>query len=168
MNFQIKSLPAEDFAHLFFLSDEDLAQHNAVRQVVTSKPGTPCRVSMQDAEIGETVILLNYAHQRGDSPYQATHAIFVRENAAQARLAPNHVPEVIASRLVSLRCFDANHMMVRADVLPGDQVGNAISSAFENTAIAYAHIHNAKPGCFAATVERAEHHRDETGQTAGP
>ncbi|MEM9360398.1 MAG: DUF1203 domain-containing protein, partial [Pseudomonadota bacterium] len=95
MDFQINSLPSEAFANMFQMTDEELAKQNAVRQVVTSHPGTPCRVSMQDAEVGETVILLNYAHQPGDSPYQATHAIFVRQNAEQARLAINEVPQVI-------------------------------------------------------------------------
>lgn len=87
MSFQIHSLPAEDFAGMFTLSDEELSKINACRQVVQSKPGTPCRVSMADAEIGETVILLNYEHQTANSPYKANHAIFVREGAAQARLA---------------------------------------------------------------------------------
>jgi len=140
---------------LFSLSDEDLAKHNAVRQVVTATPGTPCRVSLQDANVGETVVLLNYQHQAGESPYKATHAIFVREAATQAEPAVNEVPEVIKSRLVSLRCFDHAHMMIHADVVPGETVGAAISEAFDDDAMAYAHIHNAKPGCFAALVERA-------------
>ena len=155
MDFQINALPSEDFADMFQMSDEDLAAQNAVRQVVKSHPGTPCRVSMQDAEVGETVILLNYAHQPADSPYQATHAIFVRQNAEQVKLAINEVPKVIRSRLVSLRCFDKDHMMIRADVMSGEAVGGAISSAFEDETVAYAHIHNAKPGCFAASVDRA-------------
>ncbi|MCV3272021.1 DUF1203 domain-containing protein [Roseobacter sinensis] len=154
MDFQIKPLPLRAFAHLFDLSDEALAEQNAVRQVVSSKPGTPCRVSMQDAEVGETVILLNYEHQPGSSPYKASHGIFVRENAAQAHIATNEVPEVIRSRLVSLRCFDRDHMMIDADVMPGDALADAISRAFDDQTVAYAHIHNAKPGCFAAAVER--------------
>jgi len=153
-NFQINSLASEPFTDLFQMTDEELATQNAVRQVVTSRPGTPCRVSMQDAEVGETVILLNYAHQPGDSPYQATHAIFVRHNAEQAMLGVNEVPEVIRSRLVSLRCFDKDHMMIHADVMSGEDVGEAISKAFEDEIVAYAHIHNAKPGCFAASVSR--------------
>ncbi|MEO1745150.1 MAG: DUF1203 domain-containing protein [Pseudomonadota bacterium] len=154
MGFQIKALPRENFAHLFDLSDDALAAHGAVRQKVTENPGTPCRVSLQDAEVGETVILINYEHQPANSPYRASHAIFVRENAQQAHVDVNVVPDVIQSRLVSLRCFDHLHMMVHADVMPGDAVSSAISAAFDNAQIAYAHIHNAKPGCFAASVHR--------------
>ncbi|GFE49812.1 hypothetical protein So717_15650 [Roseobacter cerasinus] len=155
MSFQIHSLPAEDFAQLFALSDEELAERQACRQVVTSKPGTPCRVSMADAEVGETVILLNYEHQPKDSPYRASHAIFVREGAAQAKLAKGEVPQVLRSRVISLRLFDADHMMIDADVLEGDGLADALTSAFENATVAYAHLHNAKPGCFAASVSRA-------------
>lgn len=156
MNFQIKALPETAFAHLFELTDAELAARKARRQVVTAKPGTPCRVSMQDAEIGETVILVNHQHQPADSPYRASHAIFVREGAKQAKIAVNEVPDVIRSRQVSVRFFDHNHMMIDADVVSGDEVGPFISGAFENAAIDYAHIHNAKPGCFAASVHRVD------------
>lgn len=156
MDFQISALPAHAFAHLFELSDEELAKRNAVRQIVSTQPGTPCRVSLRDAEVGETVILLNHQHQPGSSPYQASHAIYVRENAEDAVVGINEVPEVITSRLVSLRCFDRDHMMIQADVMSGDAVGQAIVGAFEDNAVAYAHIHNAKPGCFAASVERVQ------------
>lgn len=155
MDFQITPLDVDAFKHLFALSDDELAARQACRQVVTATPGTPCRVSMQDAEVGETVILFNYQHQPADSPYQATHAVFVRENAKQARLAVNEVPDVIRSRLMSLRFFDHGHMMIDADVVAGDGVADALSSAFENEEIAYVHLHNAKPGCFAAEAHRA-------------
>lgn len=156
MSFQIHSLPADDFADLFALSDAELAEKNACRQIVQSKPGTPCRVSMADAELGETVILLNYEHQPAQSPYKATHAIFVREGAPQAQLAVGEVPEVLRSRLISLRLFDRNHMMIDADVVQGEGLADAITAAFENDQVSYAHLHNAKPGCFAATVTRAK------------
>ena len=155
MSFQIHSLPAEEFAHIFTMSDGELAAINARRMVVQSKPGTPCRVSMADAEIGDTVILLNYRHQSAHSPYQATHAIFVREGAKQARLAVDEVPEVIRSRVISLRLFDDNHMMIDADVVQGEALAAAINEAFKDETVSYAHLHNAKPGCFAASVTRA-------------
>ncbi|MEO1024775.1 MAG: DUF1203 domain-containing protein [Pseudomonadota bacterium] len=155
MDFQIKPLQVRDFAHLFDLSDEELAARNACRQIVTSTPGTPCRASMEDAEIGETVILFNYEHQPADSPYKSTHAVFIRENAVQAEPAVNEIPEVIRRRIMSLRYFDKDHMMIDADVVSGDAVAAELSQAFENDDIAYVHLHNAKPGCFAASVHRA-------------
>jgi len=155
MNFQIQPLQYSDFAHLFELSDAELATQNACRQTVTASPGTPCRVSMQDAQIGETVILANYQHQPEASPYQATHAIFVRKNAPQAQPAQNDVPDVIRNRLISLRYFDRSHLMIDADVVDGKDVARTLAEAFENADIAYIHIHNAKPGCYAASAYRA-------------
>ncbi len=155
MDFQIKPLQGTDFAHLFDLTDAALARQHACRQIVESNPGTPCRVSMKDAEVGETVILLNYEHQPKDSPYKASHAVFVRQNAEQASFDVNEVPAVISSRLISLRYFDHNHMMIDADVVAGEDVAKELKAAFDNDAIAYVHIHNAKPGCFAATAQRA-------------
>lgn len=152
MHFQIKPLQADAFSHLFELSDTALKQMDAVREIVTAHPGTPCRVSLDDAQIGETVILCNHMHQPANSPYQSSHAIFVRENAPQAAPAMNEVPDVIRSRLISLRFFDSNHMIILADVMDGNDVAQAISNAFEEPAIAYAHIHFAKPGCFAAAA----------------
>ncbi|PJI86292.1 uncharacterized protein DUF1203 [Yoonia maricola] len=152
MDFQIKPLRLDAFSHLFGLDDAALAARKASRQIVTAKPGTPCRVSMQDAEIGESVILISYTHQPEDSPYHASHAVFIRENATQAHCAVNEVPEVIRSRLISLRFFDQDHMMCAAEVVQGDGVADTIAQVFEDDQIAYAHIHNAKPGCFAASV----------------
>ncbi|GMG82330.1 DUF1203 domain-containing protein [Paralimibaculum aggregatum] len=156
MSFQIHALPAAQFSGLFALSDEALAARNMRRMVVRAKPGTPCRVSLADAEIGETVILLNHEHQPAASPYRASHAIFVREGAAQAVPSVGEVPEALATRLLSLRLFDAGHMMIGADVVDGAALPGAIDRAFEDAAVAYIHLHNAGPGCFAAAVTRAQ------------
>lgn len=155
MDFKIAALPVGQFADFFAMTDAELTKHNACRQIVTTKPGTPCRVSMEDAEIGETVILCNYVHQPAQTPYQATHAIFVRDHARQADIAVNHVPDVIRTRLMSVRLFDADHMMIDADVVPGDDLEAFLSATFEDDRVAYVHLHNAKPGCFAASVTRA-------------
>lgn len=155
MTFQIHALSAEPFAELFNLSDDKLKVLNVRRMVVEVTPGTPCRVSLADAEIGETVVLLNYEHQPADSPYKASHAIFVREGIAQAHPDAGTVPEVLRSRLISLRLFDENHTMIDADVMEGTNLKAAISKAFVDENVAYAHLHNAKPGCFAASVTRA-------------
>jgi len=154
MGFQIHPLPAEKFQYLFDLSDEELKQKQAYRMRVTEKPGTPCRVSMADADVGDTVVLCNFTHQTAHSPYQASHAIFVRKGVETVQIAENQIPEVLLSRLISLRLFDENHMMIDADAVMGTELSAAISRAFENQAVAYIHLHYAKPGCFAASVSR--------------
>lgn len=156
MTFQISSLSYAPFAPYFQMSDQELRTRNARRMVVTASPGTPCRVSLADADVGETVVLLNYQHQPADSPYQAAHAIYVRKGVAQRQLAAGEVPEVIRSRPISLRAFDADHMMIDADVVAGEEIEAAINQAFAQEDVSYLHLHFAKPGCFAATVRRVE------------
>ena len=153
-SFQIQPLAAGSFAHYFDMSEGELAACQARRIVADSKPGFPCRVSLEDAEIGETLILIHHTHQPADSPFRASHAIYVREGVASATLKPGYVPELIRMRLISLRGFDETHMMVDADAVPGDDLSQAISTMFENDAVSYVHLHYAKQGCFAAKVER--------------
>jgi hypothetical protein len=155
MSFRISGLPASQFAPLFPLSDEELAHHDAVRVVADQHPGFPCRVSLKDAEIGERLLLLNYEHLPVASPYRSRHAIYVRESATDARLAVDEVPEQLRIRLLSVRAFDARGMMKAADVTAGTTLETVIEQLFADPAVEYLHIHNAKPGCYAARVDRA-------------
>jgi len=145
----------EPFKHLFGRPDDTLAEYAAARFVVDRKPGFPCRVSLIDAEIGESVLLVNYEHLPGASPYRSRYAIYVRENAARAHPEVNEVPRQLRLRLLSVRAFDVAAMLLEADVVDGTEVEQAIHRMFENPRVAYLHLHNAKPGCYAARVDRA-------------
>ena len=116
MTFRITGLSPEPFRHLFGLSDDALKAHGARRVIVTEKPGFPDRIEVRDAEPGESVLLVNYVHQPADTPYRASHAVYVLEGAEAAYDAVDEIPEAIRGRTVSLRAFDAEHMMVDADV----------------------------------------------------
>jgi Protein of unknown function (DUF1203) len=155
MTFQVHALPYEPFAPLFEMPEGDLPKAGAARVVVNAKPGFPCRVSLADAEPGETVVLVNFEHQPENTPYRASHAIFVRENAKQVYPEVGEVPEVLTSRLISIRAFDARHFMLAADVVEGSTLREAIPKMLRNPDVSYLHLHNAKPGCFAASVTRA-------------
>lgn len=154
MTFQIHALPHAPFAPLFALSDAALRDMRAVRVTADASPGFPCRVSLQDAQVGDALILINHAHLAVGSPYDASHAIYVREGAVQAQIAPGEVPQSLATRKLSLRGFDAQHMMLMADVVDGSDVAQALRRFFDNAEVAVVHIHNAKQGCFAATATR--------------
>jgi hypothetical protein len=155
MSFRISALPTARFKPLFALSDEELAARGAKRLIVDKCPGFPCRVSLVDAQVGEVVLLTNYEHQTASSPYRAAHAIFVRENAHEARPKVDEVPQVLRSRLLSVRGFDEEGMMIDADVVDGREIEPAIERLLANARISYLHLHNAKPGCYAARVDRA-------------
>jgi len=154
MGFRISALDVDNFSHLFGLDDEALKQQGVQRRVVDSKPGYPCRVSLQDAEVGETVLLMNYEHQPAPTPYRSSHAIFVREWAEQAVLESNEVPNMLRSRLLSVRAFDNSGMMIDADVIEGEQLESMIERMLASDATAYLHIHNARLGCYAVLVKR--------------
>jgi hypothetical protein len=153
-NFQVKALPYNQFAHLFSASKEELENIGAVKMIVNEHPGFPCRVSLQDVEIGEEVILLPYQHQKTDSPYQATGPIFVRKNAIEATLAINEIPTMLLHRLLSLRCYNEASIMIDANVVEGKVISETLQELFANKDIVYVHIHNAKPGCYNCVVER--------------
>jgi hypothetical protein len=154
MPFQIEACDPALFASLFDMPDDQLAKANIRKQVVAAKPGSPCRVSLADAEVGETVLLLNYEHQPASSPFRSSHAIYVREGAVRAHPAVGEVPDVMLSRLISLRGFDDTHMMIHADVVAGAVLGPALEMTLADPKVAYIHLHYAKPGCFAASVRR--------------
>ncbi len=156
VTFQIRALPAAPFQPLFGQPDASLAAHGVVRVTATNSPGFPCRVSLEDAAVGETLLLLNYEHQPAPTPYRASHAIFVREGAIEAAPSPGDIPELLRCRLLSVRAFDATHMMLEADVTEGTVLEAQIARMFANPAVAYLHLHNAKPGCYAARVDRVQ------------
>ncbi len=154
MNFQICGLNLGHFSHLFGKSAQDLALDGVVRMTVDEKPGFPCRVSLRDVDVGKTVLLMNYEHQSALSPYRSSHAIFVQEWADEADLGKNQIPDVLRIRVISVRAFDASGMMVDADIVDGNELEGMIDRMFSIESVRYLHLHNAKPGCFAARVER--------------
>ena len=155
ISFRITGLRAEPFIPLFGRSDRDLAALGAKRYIVDRHPGFPDRISMRDLQIGERAILVNYEHQSASTPYRSTHAIFVGEGVTQTYNRVGEIPEVVRTRLLSLRAFDCNNMMVDADVRDGEQIESLIERLFANPETAYIHIHNAKPGCYSGRIDRA-------------
>ena len=154
MDFEISALEKDEFSHLFGLDDKTLAKHGARRMKVDSNPGYPCRVTLKDAEIGETVLLLNYEHLAVDTAYRSSHAIFVREGASTRSPIVNQIPDQLKSRLLSIRAFDADGMMVDADVVDGTGCEPLIQRMLDDRRVDYLHIHNARRGCYAARVDR--------------
>ncbi len=155
MNFRIIGLSPEPFQHLYGLSDAELAKQKVKRYVADEKPGFPCRVEMRDAEPGEMLLLLNHTCQPADTPYRASHAIFVCEGATKTFDQVNQVPEVMRVRLLSLRAYDAEGMMLDADVTEGADIEALIARLFANRNVNYIHVHNAKRGCYSGRIDRA-------------
>ena len=154
--FRITGLSARPFQHLFGLPDAELSKHHAVRHHVDAKPGFPDRVELRDAEVGESVLLVNYAHLPDDGPYRSSHAIFVVEGASRTFDAVGVVPEVLRVRMLSLRAFGDDGSMIDADLVDGREVEALIARFFANPSVTYLHAHYAKRGCFACRIDRAD------------
>jgi hypothetical protein len=155
MDFRIRGLDPAPFARYFRMDEAELARHRAARRIADEKPGFPCRVSLADVDPGHPVILVNYEHLAVESPYRASHAIFVGP-AQEPFDEIGIVPPALRERLLSVRAFDASGMMVDADVAEGRDVEPLVARMLGRTDVAYLHAHFARRGCFAARIERAD------------
>ncbi|WP_440055250.1 DUF1203 domain-containing protein [Pseudoalteromonas sp. T1lg65] len=153
-NFIIKGLQKQSFLSLMSLTDTELLHHKAAWVIADVKPGYPCRVSLQEAEIGERVLLVHYRFHDVQSAYAASGPIFVRENAQNSELDINEIPEVLQHRLLSFRAYNQQNNMIAATTAQGTDVMHKIQSLFSNIEVAYIQIHNANPGCFSCSVLR--------------
>jgi len=154
MTFRISGLDPAAFAHLHALSDSDLAAAGVRRVRVEHEHAAPCRISLDDAQPGEAMLLLAHLHQAAATPYRQQGPIFVRRTM-QRYDAQDTVPPALARRPLSLRGFDAAGMMIEAELCDGADMAVTIARCFANENVAYIHAHYARRGCFAALIERA-------------
>jgi hypothetical protein len=155
MTYRISGLNPADFDALRGADEATLAAHNAVRVVATNKPGFPCRVSLEDAEPGESLILLHHVSHDVATPFRSAYAIYVREGVSQAASFIDELPPVFANRPMAFRAFDAEGMLRNASLAAPGEADAAIRNLFDAPEIAYIDAHNAAHGCFAARVERS-------------
>ena len=155
MAYRITGLSPEPFRPLFGLSDAELEQRGAQRWTATPGSGLPDRVEMRDALPGETLLLVNHEHQPAATPYRSAHAIFVREGASVAYDRVDEIPEAMRKRMLSLRAFDREHLMVDAELVDGREAEAAIGRLFARAEAEYIHAHYATRGCYAGRIERA-------------
>ena len=152
--FVVRGLDPAPFLPLYGLADRDLANLGVRRMVVDAQPGFPCRITLEDAPPGATVLLLNHEHQPARTPYRQRHAIFVQEGAQHAAEIRDAVPRQLAIRPISLRAYDDAGMMIDAGLVDGTALGPLIERYLADPQVAYLHAHNAVRGCFAARIER--------------
>ena len=153
-NFQIVGIQTDEIQTLLNAEDANNETLNIRKMIVDESPGYPCRLSLKDAEVGEEVILFNYQHHNVNSPYQASGPVFIRTNCEQANLNQNEIPLMLNHRLLSLRIYDKDAMMIDARTIEGKKLEATIQDVFSNDKSKYIHIHNSGPGCFNCQVNR--------------
>jgi hypothetical protein len=154
MTYKITGLNPTDYAPLFTMSDVELAAINARRVTANASRGFPCRVSLTDADEGDSLILFHHVSHDVATPYRSAYAIYVREAAEAEAVYIDETPPVFEGRPIALRGFDSDGNLRDAMLaLPG-QADERIRELLKNDAIAYIHAHNAAHGCFSAKVDR--------------
>lgn len=154
MSFVVTGLSAEPYVHLYGLSDEDLKRHGAYRYTADVSPGFPDRVEMRDAQVGETLLLVNHASMDADTPYRTSHAIFILEGVQDTYRSVNSIPDVMHRQLLSLRAFDAEGMMLDAELAQGDAIKETAVRFLTNPDVDRIHAHYALRGCYAGLIKR--------------
>jgi hypothetical protein len=154
MSWRISGLSSKPFEHLFGLDDQALATHRAKRYRADAAPGFPCRTTLEDAQPGEDLLLVPFRHHDANTAYAAEGPIFIRERAAAPTTFIDEIPAQMACRLISLRAYDRQGMMVEADVIDGKELAGLIDRYFANEDVSYLHAHFARRGCFAAQITR--------------
>jgi hypothetical protein len=155
MTYRITGIDPAPYRHLFGLSDEELGSQGVVRMIVTEKPSFPCRVSLTDRDVGESMLLVNHVSHDVANPYRASHAIFVTETNEEPAEYVDEVPPAFGPRVLSLRGFDKEGMMADAILTQPGEAQAGIRNLFENPEIETIHAHNATRGCFAAKIIRS-------------
>ncbi|HEY9219461.1 MAG TPA: DUF1203 domain-containing protein [Phenylobacterium sp.] len=155
MTYEVIGLAPETFQPLFGLSDAALRARGVIRREVGADGRFPCRITLEDAKPGDSVLLLNHESHNAATPYRSAYAIFVNEKAREAASFHDEPPPVFRDRPIALRIFDAAGMLIGADLARGAEVDLAIRRAFADPRAAYIHAHNAAHGCFAAQITRA-------------
>jgi hypothetical protein len=122
----------------------------AIRVRVDKPNAFPCRRCLQDAEVGETVVLQSYDPFVGTSPYSGPGPIYVHDRDC-GTFESDGVPDQLTRRLLSVRAYDERHMLVDADVIEGTDLAATAQRLLHGAS--YLHVHNARPGCFAARID---------------
>ena len=154
MTYRIEGIKPEPFEDLRGLDDAALAARNARRMIVDRPGAFPCRVTLEDVEPGEAVLLLNHVSHDVEGPFRASHAIFVREADCTPAVHRDETPTYLERRTLSLRGFDGEGMMHSALLAMPGEADAQIRALLEVPEIATIHAHNAARGCFLARIER--------------
>jgi hypothetical protein len=155
MRYELRGLDPEQFEPLFELDEAELTVRGMRWMRADAPVGYPCRISLEDAAVGEPVLLLPFTHQDSRSPYRASGPIFVRRGQRKAARHVDNVPPYLSLRPLSVRAYDAADEMLDADVVDGKLAAPLFERYLARDDVSYLHVHFARRGCFACRVDRA-------------
>jgi hypothetical protein len=125
-------------------------------RAVVAEGREPCRRCLRNATPGESLLLLPYDPFLVRSPYAGEGPVYVHADGCEPhRGEPDVLPEQVDDRRqFSVRAFDAEAMLLDAEVVPGPELASRARALLGDGA-AFVHAHFAGPGCFAFRIDRA-------------
>jgi hypothetical protein len=135
-----------------------LRANGGVRYIADSVPGYPCRQCLQDADIGEALILVSHDPFTTDSPYRSASPIFLHETPCTPPANLHELPNQLTVRQLSVRAFDGDTLIRDAAVIDGIDLDTQLRRFFDDSDTSFVEIHNASRGCWATTVRRQFSH----------
>ena len=132
-----------------------VSRPDVTRVVADSHPGFPCRRCLRDAEVGEVMALVSYDPFEGPSVYAQPGPIFLHADGCRSFEPSDRIPAQLLRRQLSVRAFDGGHLMVDARVVSGADLRAVAGELLDDHRVAYLHVHNAAPGCWATRIDRA-------------
>lgn len=123
--------------------------------IADEKPSYPCRHCLQDAEIGEELILVSHDPFLVTSPYRCASPIFLHRLSCPPAAASVAIPDQLTCRQLSVRSFDEQGMMIDAAAIDGPELDRTARRLFDEPTSVALHVHNAPRGCWATTLVRS-------------
>lgn len=123
--------------------------------IADEHPGYPCRQCLQDAAIGEELMLVSHDPFTTDSKYRSASPIFIHRSPCPPYVEEGGLPDQLTRRQLSVRAFDGDAMMIDAAVIDGGQLEPTIDRFFSDGHTDHIHVHNATRGCWAVAVGRS-------------
>ncbi len=145
VSFQVRPLPASIAA--------ELRRAGGPVYVADVAPGFPCRQCLEDAAVGEELLLVSHDPFAGSSAYRSASPIFLHRQPCRPYDGAS-LPAQLTGRQLSVRAFDGDEMMIDAEVIDGTRLAETLDRFFADDLVDRVHVHNAGRGCFAAAVDR--------------
>jgi Protein of unknown function (DUF1203) len=116
----------------------------------------PCRHCLREASAVNGMLLLSYQTPKPKSVYGQPTAIFLCALACERFERSDAIPDIVRHRLVSLRAFRSDGMMIYdANQLVEGCHDAVVREIFSREDVAFINAHTAKAGCMLCHIERA-------------
>ena len=156
-SFQLVPVP-EEVAESVRLERRDAFGNGKLEPIVVDKEAAfPCRICLEDARVGDRVLLCSYSPFARPTPYRTVGPIFVHETSCRPFRPSAQVPDMIRRRRVALRAYSADSsQMLDCDVVEGETLAERAELMLKDRRVFRIDVHFARAGCYACSIGRIE------------